>query len=332
MAITKSAIISLFITTFLMSVCLNLFATPATPAASAHDGVQVSLRSENTIFVPIVIESSGTPPTGTATTTLEDYQRIWASQNITNYQFLLEIQCDCLLGVNSAALVTVRNSDIISVTDPTTGAARYESWLKMTIDELFEFARDAEEREADAVDVEVHSLYAHPASIYIDYVDTIETDQIRYTVTEFAALPSEPTWQSTLERQQEIWASQNITNYQFQLRISCFCPGLNGAVVTVQDDDIQSVTNSETGEPLEESWYQLTLEDVFSKITDAQQNEYDVLKVEYDSEYGFPESIFIDRYAARLYVDGTGDGIRVFVTETADDEIGYTVSEFMPNP
>lgn len=335
MSTIKPTILSLFITSmiaFAVSLCLSSFTAPT---VSAKEAFQTNTQTETTIFVPFVVEPNSAPPTGTAIDTIdtiEEFQQLWASQNITNYQFLLETQlCNCIPGENNPALVTVRNGEVVSVIDPTSGELRQEFLLNMTIDELFEIAIDAEEREADLVSIQ-YGTYVLPTNIYIDYVDTLEGDQLRYTVTEFSILPSDPTWQSGLEQQQEIWASQNITNYQYQLQIGCFCFGPTNAVIVVEDGNVQSVTDSDTGEPIDDVWFQLTLDDLFMELFDAQQNKSSSYDVEYDSAYGFPESIFIDHYGLTLNIDGSGDDIQVFMVETADDEIGYTISKFMPNP
>ncbi len=120
-----------------------------------------------------------------------------------------------------------------------------------------------------------------------------------------------------LRANQQKWTEQKITHYRFELTIGCNCPWRNlmPLKVEVKDGEILSMTDKD-GQPIPASYAETftraaSLEKLFEILAQALGSASQV-KVEYDSDYGYPKSIVIDRSKAVL-----------------DDEIGYYVENFV---
>ena len=107
------------------------------------------------------------------------------------------------------------------------------------------------------------------------------------------------------------WYSKNINNYEFTLRINCFCPQerVGPHLIKVVNDEIVSVNNqpydpAATGELM-------TIDELFTFVeTGIDGNPYRKT-IEYNSTYGYPQYVFFD-YSKTM----------------ADEEIGYQLSDF----
>lgn len=115
-------------------------------------------------------------------------------------------------------------------------------------------------------------------------------------------------------KQEDKWKKQKITDYEFTLQISCFCIvdyTLPKSIV-VRNNQIQSV-NGIAYEELEYETY-MTIDEFFDYIKTKQAENPVVETLEFDPTYGFPTYIYYD------------------ISEMlADEEIGYTLTEFIPN-
>ena len=111
------------------------------------------------------------------------------------------------------------------------------------------------------------------------------------------------------------WEQANIKNYEYHLRVLCFCPpnvtfpviikvqnGVNLSVEYAQEP--KEVTN-DFFKPLD------TIDKLFDIVQKSIDDEVDSLVVEYDATYGYPKSITIDR-----------------IEQAIDDEIAYFVEVF----
>jgi hypothetical protein len=116
-----------------------------------------------------------------------------------------------------------------------------------------------------------------------------------------------------VQLQEQKWKEQGITDYEFTSQISCFCQRdftLPKAIV-VKNNQIQSV-NGITYADLEYETY-MTFDEFFDYIEDRQNQNPVIENLEFDSIYGFPSYIYFD------------------ISEMiADDEIGYTITNFTP--
>jgi hypothetical protein len=114
-----------------------------------------------------------------------------------------------------------------------------------------------------------------------------------------------------LSTNQSKWNGFDIVNYEFSLRINCFCPSerVGPHLIKVVNDTIVSVNNlpydiSKTGELM-------TINQLFSYLkVSLEKNPYKET-IEYNSGFGYPQNIYFD-----------------FIQTAADEEIGFQISDF----
>ena len=107
------------------------------------------------------------------------------------------------------------------------------------------------------------------------------------------------------------WYRKNINNYEFNLRINCFCPEerVGPHLINVVNDEIVSVNNlpydpDKTGELY-------TIDELFTLVETSIERKPYLKTIEYNSTYGYPQTVWFD-----------------FNKTMADEEIGYQVSDF----
>lgn len=125
---------------------------------------------------------------------------------------------------------------------------------------------------------------------------------------------------SDLQQNRDKWEAQNFDHYRFTLVVSCFCP-FAGAEVTyevqngqVVNESVQTAPDRPVDPAQVTEFYQEynTIENVFDFVEQATKDA-DEVTVEYDSAYGFPTQISVDR-----------------IKEAVDDEIYLSLSNFEP--
>lgn len=122
------------------------------------------------------------------------------------------------------------------------------------------------------------------------------------------------------------WEGRQVADYRYTVSIErphpIFCfppsdtfPGCGFYVVTVKDSVVDSAQRSGSGEALNEAQLGAlaTVDGLFSVIQTAIERPATGIDVEYDPQYGYPKSIFID--------NSTG---------TADDETIFHASGLVP--
>jgi hypothetical protein len=132
---------------------------------------------------------------------------------------------------------------------------------------------------------------------------------------------------SEVQLAREKWQAANISHYQINVDVSCFCAFRDEMplIVEVKDGEVVSL-KSGTGKELNSTnlqYYEryLTIEKLFDEIEKgfkaegSDQNPAEKVEVKYDETYGFPTSINID-----------------FVEQATDDELYITVSDFQKLP
>jgi hypothetical protein len=117
-----------------------------------------------------------------------------------------------------------------------------------------------------------------------------------------------------LSANQAKWNKINISNYQFTLRINCFCPQevAGPHVIKVVADTIASV-NDQTYDPSTMN-YLMTIDELFAYIGRSLDGNPYQKNITYNSIYGYPESVYFD-----------------FVKTMVDEEIGYQITGFVKN-
>lgn len=128
------------------------------------------------------------------------------------------------------------------------------------------------------------------------------------------------------EQALEQWNEAKSNNYEFTFNVGCFCPVYTPARIIVQADTVYKILNPGTEDSLmvqvDESSFQYagdvypevykTIDELFDVIINARKQSANKIEVKYNSTAGYPESISID-----------------YVKDAIDDEIGYTVSNYI---
>lgn len=110
------------------------------------------------------------------------------------------------------------------------------------------------------------------------------------------------------------WARQNLTDYQYQLRVSCFCPYFGNVTVTVRADTLAAVEAPELEMPMlpQDLNTFKTIDGLFD-VAEQAIEEADQFTIQYDAQMGYPVKIDIDYYL-----------------NAVDDEITYTAANVRP--
>jgi hypothetical protein len=115
---------------------------------------------------------------------------------------------------------------------------------------------------------------------------------------------------SDFEINKNKWEALAIDSYSCTFKISCYCireatlpkriQVVNGRIVNVNTDSYDK----------DEHWGILTIDQLFDLIEQSEKDKVHVLNVEYNSEKGYPISVYIDREEMMV-----------------DEEMGYYVSD-----
>ncbi len=105
------------------------------------------------------------------------------------------------------------------------------------------------------------------------------------------------------------WSSKNISNYEFTLRINCFCTNerVGPHLIKVVNDEIESVNYlpydpGTTGELM-------TIDELFNFVETCIEREPYKKTLEFNSAFGYPQTVWFD-----------------FDKNITDEEIGFQVS------
>ncbi|SEA33297.1 hypothetical protein SAMN05660964_01395 [Thiothrix caldifontis] len=130
--------------------------------------------------------------------------------------------------------------------------------------------------------------------------------------------------QQQLDANRKKWDSLDIDDYSFTLQRNCFCRGdaIRPINIEVRDGSVKSATYADTGELLpddrqtnKQSIYNLNADGLFNLVEQGIKGGAAKVDVSYDKQYGLPASIYIDQSF-----------------QIADEEMGYTISNFRPEP
>lgn len=114
-----------------------------------------------------------------------------------------------------------------------------------------------------------------------------------------------------LNLNKKIWIDSNITSYTMNIQFSCYCLAWEPYYVVIQEDVLGSVSGNEEwgyeGRPM-------TINALFKKIENKIIENPFLFEVNYNSKYGYPEESYFDMDEM-----------------IADEEIGYTISNFKIN-
>ena len=119
---------------------------------------------------------------------------------------------------------------------------------------------------------------------------------------------------TTYEANKEKWDKASIQDYSYVFRISCFCTKEYTEPKNVLVKAGEIVTVNEEVFSKEKHNGILTINDLFEEIEGASSQDVAILEVTYDSSYGFPSTIFIDRNE-----------------RIVDEEMNYSITDFTPH-
>lgn len=120
-----------------------------------------------------------------------------------------------------------------------------------------------------------------------------------------------------LEDNLAVWNASGIEDYRFRYARLCFCIGDSPVIIEVGADTIVSVTEADTGDPVDPQYMDiyLTIDGVFEVIRDAIERDAFSLSVAYHETLGYPTQVAID-----------------YIENAVDDEITYVASELVEFP
>jgi hypothetical protein len=117
----------------------------------------------------------------------------------------------------------------------------------------------------------------------------------------------EPTTEFELNKNK--WEALGVDSYSFTLQISCFCTEETTRLKAVKIVNNQITSVNETPYNSDKHWGVMTISQLFDEIENAERDKVFLLRVEYDQDKGFPNSVYIDREEMM-----------------ADEEMGYTIT------
>ncbi|NND70241.1 MAG: hypothetical protein HKN43_01550 [Rhodothermales bacterium] len=117
----------------------------------------------------------------------------------------------------------------------------------------------------------------------------------------------------TFQTSRELWLSQGLDHYRYEITIGCFCTiaGDTPARVTVLDDSVSAAIRLRDNVDISSQQLAFipSIEKLFDIIREATGGEADEIEVTYDRQRGFPTSVSID-----------------YIKDAVDDEISYSIS------
>lgn len=103
---------------------------------------------------------------------------------------------------------------------------------------------------------------------------------------------------SQFEENRRLWNEQALSEYSYVFSWSCFClPDYTAPVkIEVEQGEWSSISFVADGKPvIEDNWQRYnTIDELFEMIEDAFKQDAVAIHAEYDSELGYPTSVFID--------------------------------------
>jgi hypothetical protein len=110
-----------------------------------------------------------------------------------------------------------------------------------------------------------------------------------------------------LDEQRSLWASQDLTDYTFDVSRSCYCQFVGDVRVTVKDGVITDVTELASEVARDPETFR-TIDGLFDLVQDAYDRDAHEVQVEFDPSRGYPTRVWID-----------------YVLMIADEEMGFTL-------
>jgi hypothetical protein len=116
---------------------------------------------------------------------LSVYEEKWTQQELSNYQFTLQITCFCMVEYTRPKTVVVKNNEVISV-----DGTSIEEWSDSsfrTIDDFFKYIREIQSQNPARESLEFDEVKGYPPYIYFDIDERIADEEIGYSISNLVA-------------------------------------------------------------------------------------------------------------------------------------------------
>ncbi len=234
----------------------------------------------------------------------------WMASGGREYEMTFKWVCFCAPQTTTAARITVMDDAITSAVyapepgwqlpDGEPDLASYRTVLG-----LFDFVRDAMERDAASITAVFDPTDGHPLSAFIDFDERLADEEMGFQVTSMKYLGRDySVLAAEAEAMRKVWVAQSGGDYDFEMRWGCFCPPeyIAPVVITVRVGAIESVRYKDTAQfagPPDPTRY-MTIEGVFDFIKQQIGREADSIKVTYEPSLGYPSQVTIDQIAMAM--------------------------------
>ena len=119
---------------------------------------------------------------------LDQHRLAWQAAGAVDYDFRFQRVCFCVPDYVQPGLVHVRGGRIDSVEHPDTGAA-LDPDIYLSVDDLFDKAQQALDRDAIEVTLQYDPALDYPTSLFIDIHRQLADDEIAYQASGLKVLP-----------------------------------------------------------------------------------------------------------------------------------------------
>jgi len=178
------------------------------------------------------------------------------------------------------------------------------------VEEMFDLVQEAIDRKADHLLVSYNPDLGYPEKVFVNFDYAESSDEESFEVYQFdygAHVESQFKLNVALRQ----WQPQHIKNYSFDFNLSCECSSISYASVVVADNLVAAATDVDNvALPPSEVLTLSTIDDFYTLIQEAIDNEVADMWVEFNETTGQPLQISIDSDAFML-----------------DDDFAYTFTE-----
>jgi hypothetical protein len=124
-----------------------------------------------------ITEPSG--PLAGAQADLTEARRLFRSQGLSDYSYVLTRGCFCTPEYREPTTVTIRGGRVVSAVSVSTGEPRNLDWYE-SIDGLFDSLQAAIDDDAARIQAEYDPARGYPISVYIDLDERLADEEISY--------------------------------------------------------------------------------------------------------------------------------------------------------
>lgn len=228
----------------------------------------------------------------TESTKLESAKAKWeALQNRLgplNYKFGLS-DFSSLTELSTSYIVLVEQNEISTV-EPFFWSDKQPNPAKfLIVDEFFDLIESNIEI-GSSISAIYDDVYGYPLELIIDNKDN--GVRMSYSIDPMT-IYSEA--QAELDMNLALWKSESIKDYDFSLRLSCFCipSATRPKRIEVRGGEIDTIFDVGSGTKSENFFYH-TVEGQFEEIQDAINDRWYVVSTGYNDTLGYPASVYFD--------------------------------------